>query len=198
MIRLDHSLLVAPSSEPLTTTEAKLHASISQSDEDTLIASYIVAARQAAEAYLGRGLFTQTRLCRVSTWADVVWLPMAAPLQSVTHIKYYAEDGTLTTLPSSAYVVDAVSEPGRVVRAPNQTWPTVQAERDMPIEITYVCGWSNVANIPELIKQGLRLHVAASEADRLGSSADAKAALAQAQGYWAAYGPVYLRQPSCP
>jgi hypothetical protein len=52
---------------------------------------------------------------------------MAAPLQSVTTVKYYDASGVLQTLASTVYQVDTVSQPGRIVLAPTQIWPTVQA-----------------------------------------------------------------------
>lgn len=192
-IACEWSLVTAPAEEPLTLAEAKLHASITQDDDNLLTDAYRVAARQAAEQYLGRGLFTQTWQAQLAYWAEVIWLPMAAPLQSVTSVKYYDGDGVLQTLAASSYVVDTTSEPGRIYRAPNTAWPSVQADRLVRVIVTYVCGWTSVDTIPELIKQGIRLYLATSDADRVG--ADSAAAKAAAEACWRAYGQVFWRPP---
>ena len=197
MIQCDWTLVTPPTQEPITLDEAKLHCSVTQDDENALIEAYIGAARQAAEAYLSRGLFTQTWTAQFSTWAETFWLPMAAPLQSITDVKYYDGNDALQTLSSSYYVVDTTSEPGCISRAATYAWPTLSAERRMPIQITYVVGWTDVALIPELIKQGMRYHIAASDADRTGAG-DGDAGRRAAAAVWAMVGPVYWREPeSC-
>ena len=128
MIQCDWTLVTPPAQEPISLAEAKLHCSVTQDDENALIAAYITAARQAAEAYLSRGLFTQTWKAQFSTWAETFWLPMAAPLQSITHVKYYDANDTLQTLSSSYYVVDTTSEPGCISRAATYSWPSLSAD----------------------------------------------------------------------
>ncbi len=183
----------APAQEPLTLDEAKSHLIIHQDDDDLLIDAYLRAAREAAEQYLGIGLFTQTWKLTLQAFADVIWLPMASPLASVTSVKYYDADGTLQTLSASSYIVDTVSTPGRIVKAPTYTWPTVQSERLMPVEITYVCGWSSTDLIPELIKQGIRVYLTGLEGQR-GDPALAKQA---AESLWRAHGAVRWIPPQC-
>lgn len=192
-MRVDWTLVTGPQVEPLTLDEAKQHASIHQDDDNALIDAYLRAAREAAESHLGRALYTQTWKLELGGFADVMWLPMAAPLQSVTHVKYYDEAGVLQTLAQSYYTVDTTSTPGRVVRAPEQSWPSVQSDRLMPVVITYVCGWSSVDSIPELIKQGLRVYLAGVESDRM----DGEAALRAARACWDLVGRVEWREPEC-
>ena len=96
--------------------------------------------------------------------------------------------------PTRTYVVDTTSEPGCISRAATYSWPTLSPERRMPIVITYVVGWTDPALIPELIKQGLRYHIAASDADRTGAG-DGDAGRRAAAAVWAMAGPVYWREP---
>jgi len=160
---------LAPTIEPLSVAEAKAQARITHAVEDGLFDSYIKTARGAAEDVLARGLLTQTWKLTGPAFADVIWLPMAAPLQSVTSVKYYDPAGVLQTLATTVYTVDTVSRPGRVVRAPLQTWPTVQSDRlSGPVEITYVVGWTAKELIPERIRQGLRSYVTYLDCDRDG------------------------------
>lgn len=179
------SLVTAPILEPLTLTEAKLQAKITQTNDDSLITSYIQAAREAAETCLARGLITQTWKLELDRWADVIFLPMAAPLQSVTTVKYYDTAGVQQTLATSGYTVDTGSRPGRVVRAPDQSWPALQADRlSSAVVITYVVGWTTAALVPERIKQGLRLHVTYMDCDREGLSEYGERARQAAEACW--------------
>lgn len=180
---------VEPAQEPLSIDDAKLHCAIAQDDDNGLIDAFIRAAREAAEAYLSRALFTQTRVVTYSQFADEMWLPFAAPLQSVSSVQYYDVNGVQQTLASSYYTVLTNSEPGRIVRAANQSWPSVQPDRLMPITITYVCGQSDLALIPEAVKLGMRLHIAASDGDRMNPN------YAAAEALWERAGRVYWREP---
>ncbi len=204
-IQCDWTIVTAPAQEPISLDEAKLQASIQQGDENLLINGYIKAARSACENFLNRALFTQTWRLSLSSFADVIWLPMAAPLQNDSGanpstapvVEYYDADGAQQTLATSYYLVDTTSEPGRIVRAPNQTWPTVQSDRlTGRVTITYVAGWSSVDDIPENIKQGIRLFVAYQDADRIGGL-DGDNARRAAEALWSSAGHVYWKEPQC-
>lgn len=179
------SVTTAPTSEPFTTAEAKAQIRSVQTTEDTLIDEYVKAARRAAEDYLGRGLLTQTITLNISDFVTVLQLPMAAPLQSVTSVKYYDVNGTQQTLSTSVYTVDTVSRPGRIALASGQSWPAVQSDRRVGrIEIKYVVGQTTAAAISPAIMQGMRLYIGAMDADRDGQGADTKRALDVAKLFW--------------
>lgn len=163
MIVCDWALVTGPTSEPITLEDAKNHLHMHQDDDNALVNDYLRAARQAAENYLGRGLFTQTWKLNLSRFADVMWLPMAAPLASVTSVKYYDSSGTQQTLATTYYTVETVSTPGSVVRAPGQSWPAIHSDRLMPVEIIYVCGYADTALIPDDIKSGIRVYLSGLE-----------------------------------
>jgi uncharacterized phiE125 gp8 family phage protein len=201
-VRWDWTLVTGPAQEPIDIGDAKAHARITHAREDALIDAYIVAARQAFERCTDRAAFTQTWRLSLACFADVIPLPMAAPLQNAPLaspstapvITYYDSTGTLQTLATSAYVVNTTSEPGQIERAPDQTWPEVQTDRRFPVSVTYVAGWSDVADIPELVKQGMRLFVTAMDMDRAGGSPDAAAARKAADALWSPYR-VFCREP---
>jgi uncharacterized phiE125 gp8 family phage protein len=184
-IGCEWTLVTPPDGEPITLDAAKRHCRITHDDENSLIQSYIAAGRQAAEDALGRGLLTQTWKFTSERWANVLWLPMAAPLQSVTSVKYYDAIGTLQTLATTVYTVDLVSRPGRIAKAAGQTWPSLQSDRRVGrIEITYVVGWLTPADVPERIKQGIRSYVGYLDSDREGLDVDADKARAAAEACW--------------
>lgn len=109
------------------------------------------------ESYLQRGLITQTWQYAQDAWTDVMRLPMAAPLQSVSSVQYYDAAGVLTTLSSVVYLTDLMSEPGLVCLAPNQVWPVLQSGRALPVIVTYVVGWAAPSEVPGDIRDGLFL-----------------------------------------
>jgi uncharacterized phiE125 gp8 family phage protein len=179
------TLVTGPTVPPISVDEAKDQARISDTASDLLIANYIEAAREAAELYMGRGLLTQTWKLTLDAFANVIPLPMAAPLQSITSVKYYDENGVLQTLATSVYDTDLVSRPGRVTLKVDQTWPTLQTlKRNGLVEITYVVGWTSADLIPERIKQGIRQYVTYLDQDRDGMDVRALDAQQAAERCW--------------
>lgn len=191
----DWNLVTAPVIEPIDLDDAKLHAGITQADEDSLSDAYVRAVREAAEQFCNRGILTQTWALHLSGFADVIPLPMAAPLQSITSITYYDVDGTQQTLAASVYQADTTSTPGRVLRKPDQDWPSVQCDRLRPVTVTYVVGWTEPDLIPESLRQGMRVYFAALDGDRTGEQI--AAALTAAQSLWTSH-QVYWQVPVCP
>lgn len=193
MIHVDVVRTVDPTVWPLEPIEAKAQARVRHNREDSLFQSWIESATGAAEGYLGFGLLTQTWRAGLTGWPEVLPLPMAAQLQGITSVQYYASDGTLTTLASTAWVLDTTATPARLCRAPSQVWPSLQGDRQgARVLVTYVVGRTAADQVPELIKQGIRLLVAAQDVDRDGIvKADADAALSAAQNFWALEGRVW-------
>lgn len=151
-------LTTAPTAEPLSLNEAKLHCRVEPevTDEDDLIRSHVITARDYCESYTGRALVTQTwKLTLDELPPDEIGMPKA-PLQSVSSFAYVATDGTSTTLSSSLYQVDAKSEPGRIRPAYGQIWPSTRAQM-AAITITFVCGYGAASAVPDGIKQAMKL-----------------------------------------
>ncbi len=195
-IRVSYQLVTGPTTEPITLVEAKAQARITDTNSDTLLGTYIAAARHRAEQVLGYGLYTQTWRCDLSSFAEVIPLPMALQLQSITSVKYYDADGVLQTLSSTYYEMDTVRRPACLVRAANVSWPTLQADkRTGRVQITYVVGWTTTAAIPDIIKQGIKLYVTYLDADRDGLETQAAQAAAAAERCW--LDRLYLVPPSC-
>lgn len=193
-MRAHASLLTAPGTEFISTADAKVHLKTSISAEDSLIDRMVKGVRNDVEEYLGRGLFTQTWKYVQDDWTERISLPYAAPLQSVTSLQYYDESGTLQTLDSGVYIVDTLQALGEIRRAPNQVWPTLQADRAGRVIVTYVVGWDDVANLPPGILDGLYLLLARRWAGRGDAAPDgsgpldcapAEACLAKHRRFWA-------------
>ena len=170
-------LKIPPASEPLTLSEAKAYLRISDTDDDALISALISAVRQKFEDWARRSLITQTwtlwldglpndahspqrlegvfdfpvhlyeRFCRT------IEIPRG-PLQAVTFFKTYDTADTAAVFDSSNYQVDAASVPGRIALKQTAAWPSGLREVNA-VEIEFVAGYGNAADVPEPVKQGM-------------------------------------------
>jgi uncharacterized phiE125 gp8 family phage protein len=150
---------VAPTDEPVALAALKLHLRVDVDDDNAQILRMLAGVRGYIETYLNRALLTQTWVYTLDAFADEMALPMAAPLQSVTSVKYYDTSGVQQTLSTAYYHIDAASLPARLVLAPTKVWPSLQAQRTRPVEITYVVGWESEDDIPGEIIDAIYLLV---------------------------------------
>lgn len=157
---------VDPTAEPVSVTEAKAHARITHSADDTYLGTLIEAARDLAERQTGLALLTQTWRetfdwfpSRNRTGHDAAAFDIArAPLISVSSITYYDENGDQQTVDSSLYVVDTDNRlRPRVTLAHGQSWPGIQ-NRPNAVSITYVAGYgATSASVPPAIRHAVLL-----------------------------------------
>ncbi len=158
-------LTVAPLLEPVSLADAKAQVRFGSTAEDSLILAYISAARGLVEEMTNRALLTQTWRLDASGFSTRFWLPRAAPVQSVTHVKYYDTTGTLQTLSSSVYRLQTASEPAFLELVDGQTVPTTAVRSDA-VQITYVVGYSSAAEVPAALRQACLLLVSHYFANR--------------------------------
>lgn len=154
------TITTAPPAEPLTTAEAKQHLRVDVPDEDDLIDAYVLAARQHVEEVTGRALITTelTALYRGFPSDDLALELPRAPVQQVSAVRYTVKDGTTSTLPPSAYEVDADGEPGRVLLAPDESWPTDELRQPNPVEVDFTAGYGDAgSDVPGPIRSYMRL-----------------------------------------
>ena len=167
------TLVTSPASDPISLAEAKAHCRITGSDEDGLLAGYLLAARQFCETYLRRGFSTQTWDHTLDDgWPCIpvgtrnyqrvdhrIMLPKP-PMQSVTSVKYIDTSGVEQTLAADQYrVLNANQERGEgfIEPAYGVTWPTVR-QQSQAITVRFVCGYESALNpFPEPIRQGMLL-----------------------------------------
>lgn len=152
--------IVAPTDEPVDSTEVKKHIAIDVSDFDTQINDYIKAARMYIEAETSRQICTATYdliVDRFPAGRGFINIPKGQ-LQSITHIKYLDSDGVQQTLSDTLYKTTDSREPARIQPAYNQVWPTTRREVDA-VEIRFVCGYGDSTATPEGLKQAALLLV---------------------------------------
>lgn len=93
-----------------------------------------------------------------------IYLPYS-PLQSIDSITYVDVDGVTQTLRPSAYKVDSVSEPARILPAYGTAFPTTRNEINA-VQIMLTAGWSSVAQVPAPIKSWMFLRLGAMYENR--------------------------------
>lgn len=153
-----------PATEPITSAEAKLHCRVEHTADDSIFTRLIAAARLATERYCDRRWITQTvrvTLAAFPTGDGCLQLPVS-PVSAVDSLKYYATDGTFTTMPGDDYQTWLQHSPPVVAPAPTEVWPATQTGRIGAVEVNLTCGFGSASSVPD----------------------DAKAAMLLAIGYW--------------
>lgn len=150
-------IITAPTVEPVTLAEAKLHCKVDGTDDDTLLTALIVAARQQAEHRLGRALCTQTLEKVLDTFPDDIKLPMP-PAKTIVSVKYLDTAGVEQTLASNTYSLDKDSEPGWLTPAYGLSWPDTYAVPNA-VRVRYTCGYGAAADVPPSIKAWMLMAV---------------------------------------
>lgn len=149
-------LTAGPVVEPVTATEAKLHARIDLTTEDDLVDDWITAAREYAEIHCARAFAAQTWKLTLPRWSQIIRLPVD-PVISVTSVKYYDVAGVQQTLTAvTDYQLWLSHSPSLIAPAPATSWPSLQTDRFDPIEIIFVAG---TTDIPVRVKQAIYLMV---------------------------------------
>ena len=161
--------VTAATVEPITLSEAKNHLRVLSDDDDQLIRSYIKAATEYCEQQVpgGRAFSQQTWKWKLHNFPAASFELPRPPLQSVSHVKYYATSSStgLTTLSSTAYLVHKATRlPGQIELHPNKgSWPTV-ADRADAVQVTFVAGSSG--SVDEQAKHAIKLLVSHYYDDR--------------------------------
>lgn len=144
----------APTHEPITLAEAKLHLKVDGTDDDDLITALITVARRMGERETKRAFITQQWEMIMDSAPAGFEIPWP-PLQRVLEIKVISAAGVETVVSSSNYDVDCSrGSPGRVKLAFGSIWPTHR--NFASFIVTFDAGYGDKAeNIPEPLRQGI-------------------------------------------
>jgi len=156
--------LITGAAAPLTAAQLRLHCSIAPDDSsfDPLLTDYIAGANGLIEEMTGRAFGAQTWKLALDAFPDEILLSRG-PVTGVTWVKYYDAAGTEQTLDASTkYLVDLISDPARLVPAPDQVWPIAQV-RANAVTVQFVTGY---VSMPPAILMAIRATVAAWFATR--------------------------------
>lgn len=152
---------VAPSVEPVSLAEAKLHLRYEGTDDNDLITALIKAARRHAESFTRRQLITATWQLIMDGFpsGSLIEVPRP-PLQSVTSITYTDADGDTQPVSADDYDVDTKNQPGRIEPSYGNSWPSTRDEMNT-VTVTYKAGYGDAAtDVPEDIVAAVKLLVA--------------------------------------
>lgn len=157
---------VAPTVEPVSLAEMKVHCRVDYGDHDTILSMMITAVRQWLEKEYQLSLVRRTYRADLWDFHSEIKLPRG-PLASLSSVKYLSTDSpeVLTTL-SGVYLADT----GRdvIYIDPNYTGSLPSSSnRHDGVQITYVAGYAPLGspedyagNVPAAIKSALKLQVA--------------------------------------
>lgn len=179
------TLIAPPSSDPVSLAEANAQCRVTSSDEDGLMAGYLLAARQACEDFTGRVFSTQTWEMKLDNgWPTVFDRPSVSrrtrivlpnpPAQSIVSIAYIDSTGALQTLNPTQYSFSKGDIFGIIDQAYGVSWPTVRCQLEA-ITVRFVAGYGgNPSGLPEPIRQAILLLVAHFYAYRTAVVADVR------------------------
>jgi hypothetical protein len=172
----------APTAEPVTLAELKLHLRLESgvTAEDDLLNDLIVAAREWVERYIERKLITQTVTQTLDDWPGQAYprgdLPaegrisdvlaggaryvelIAGPVQSITSVTIYSDSGASSVWNAANYrLASAQYDRARLALNDGSAWPSATRSTDA-IEIVYVAGYGDTgADVPAPIKRAMKL-----------------------------------------
>jgi len=142
-----------PNGLPLSFRQVKTALRVDRDDEDGRIAGLIRTGEQAIEQIHNIVLQTQSFVGYLDSWPSQVDIRLW-PTTAITSVKYYNSSDVLTTMPTSDYRVDLKSDPANIVF---DEAPTLY-DKPNPIEITFVCGFATLANVPPNLVEAINLY----------------------------------------
>lgn len=173
-MRFSTKQTVAPVAAIISTADAKTHLRVNTSTQDAYIDGLVTAAKNHIEKLTNRPLITQTwelwadhlpgaRSSGDSWWdgvkdepishsqnrsSSVITMPFGN-LVSISELVTYDDSDTAATFDASNYIVDAVSQPGRIILKNGSTWPA-NLRAGNGLKITAVFGYGSAAtDVPQ-------------------------------------------------
>tara|TARA_R110002050_G_scaffold124877_1_gene244202 strand:+ start:4902 stop:5492 length:591 start_codon:yes stop_codon:yes gene_type:complete len=164
MVKLN--LITAPTyTDLISVATAKNFLRVTNSAEDTLIGTLIIAAVEVAQNYTNSRFLDTEYIMTMDSWTDVlvqndlpqIILPYA-PLSSIEHLKYYDSANVHQTWSASNYSVNKyINQSGFLEIDSGVTTPTLY-DRPDAIEIKFKAGYgTSGSDVPESIKIAILL-----------------------------------------
>jgi len=144
----------APTAEPITLDQLKTRLRIGGCDFDNELLDLLKAGREQVESDTYRKLITQTVRMDIEDFASLTG-PIEirlAPIQSITHVKYYDQDDALQTYDAAKYYTNLTSTPPELVLKQSQQWPNTEEYRPNKVQITMVAGYGAATAVPRVAK----------------------------------------------
>jgi uncharacterized phiE125 gp8 family phage protein len=152
-------LLSGPAAEPIALAEAKQFIRVEHDDDDDVISALIVGSRIHVEAQTRRALITQSWRLTRDVWPEIGCVPvLPVPVKTLDAVRVYNADGTTQTIDAAAFVLDKAAAPARLVFTRGAL--PAPGRPIAGIEIDVTCGYGDAADVPEALRQAIRLLVA--------------------------------------
>ncbi|WP_099865120.1 head-tail connector protein [Pararhizobium haloflavum] len=150
--------------EALTLAEAKAHLRVEHQDEDELIEALIRTAREYLEAAAGLSLLHQSFRLFLDDWPKAqAILIRKHPVRSLDAVVVYDGEGMPQEMDLATVRLDTARRPARLVVA---AMPA-PAQLTNGIEIEFTAGYGESgADVPDVLKRAMLLHIAAMYALR--------------------------------
>lgn len=148
-----------PQQESLTLEEVKKHLRVDGNDQDSELLTYIQAARIYAETVTNYALATQIWDMTFDEYPQTPVVFPKPPLQSVEYIKLTDTNGVDLILSESNYLIDNISEPGKLVFVDGFQWPSIELKPFNSVTIRFKCGFESLDCISHNIRTAMLLHI---------------------------------------
>lgn len=132
-------LITPPAALAVSLDAARTSARVDGEEHDAELRQVVEAYTREAEHETGRAFVEQTYRLTLDAFPAAIRLDKP-PILAVAHVKFFDPDGVQRTLDPQDYLLDAESEPGWLVPAPDRAWPATQ-NRIKAVEVVYTCGY---------------------------------------------------------
>jgi len=152
-------LVDAPLKKPISLNEVKDQLRVEHTDEDLLINRLInvAIAYTDVKGVLGQAMITQKWGQWIAANPPKEVKLLLGPVQGVTAIRYYDEDGVLQLDDYNNYDIFGTESYTTISPKTNYSWPTTQRRSDA-IKIEYEIGFGdNPSDVPETVRHALML-----------------------------------------
>lgn len=169
---------VDPTVRVLTLDELKHHLRVTWDEENDRIEDLVLSAEEAVADELSKALTAQTWVLRLDAfpcWEIRLPRPTVGKgpyLNTVTSVQYIDDAGATQILDTSTYTKDEFSHPGRIHLAYSKSWPTTRGVPNAVI-ITYTVGKTTGEEVPEMVRDAIKLTAADLYVHRERSATDA-------------------------
>lgn len=151
-------VVTPPTIEPITYSEAKEQARIDIDAEQSLIESYISAARFYCEKIQNKTYLTTTKKVIYDGYNFPLKLPHP-PIQSIDKVEFQQKDGTIVEWDASNYIADTSGKFGWIRLAENYSVPDDLSDINT-LQVTFIAGKSTADEVPANVEQSVKMLVA--------------------------------------
>lgn len=146
-----------PTAEPMTLADIKAHLRLDGPEEDVLLTSLIVTAREHLERETGLCLITQSWRLYLDRWPkDGIVRIEKSPVRVIDAVTIYEADGPAVEVPLEDHLLDGEARPARL-------WlknPPAPGQSINGIEIDFSAGFGEAgADVPDTLKRAMSIHV---------------------------------------